>query len=486
MSKINSHYDNANMLYAKKANPSVILAEMNEYLDTKINKTPVGIDAMGTFIIAKCRLRLKQYKEAEELFKTCLSIDSKNIQARLELGKLYASQDKEEEAEKLFKECLSIDPKNVHARLELGKLYAGQGKEEEAEELFKEYISIDPKTVHARLELGRLYAGQDKEEEAETLFKEHISIDPKDIYARLELGRLYAKQDREEEAKELFKECLSIDPKTVHARLELGRLYAKQDREEEAEALFKECLSIDPKNVHARLELGKLYVSQGKEEEAEALFKECLSIDSKNVHARLELERLYAKQGREAEIDQLFKESLTLDSDDLYAQLVLSDLNDQNNDCQENLITSNYPLLNNDGLVDGLSCEFAYALSFLPPVAVNKIINIVTLLMSKNPIDVTPEKNDLIYYLKFRYENIVVYIRFFIIGKNDNYIASSSPTFILPVAHEFDNGIIDQESLNHGIQIRYSDLTVGKLEEVINNIEKQLAKDSSPKRVLAK
>ena len=418
MSKINSHYDNANMLYAKKANPSVILAEMNEYLDTKINKTPVGIDAMRTFIIAKCRLRLKQYKEAEELFKTCLSIDSKNIQARLELGKLYASQDKEEEAEKLFKECLSIDPKNVHARLELGKLYAGQGKEEEAEELFKEYISIDPKTVHARLELGRLYA--------------------------------------------------------------------KQDREEEAEALFKECLSIDPKNVHARLELGKLYVSQGKEEEAEALFKECLSIDSKNVHARLELERLYAKQGREAEIDQLFKESLTLDSDDLYAQLVLSDLNDQNNDCQENLITSNYPLLNNDGLVDGLSCEFAYALSFLPPVAVNKIINIVTLLMSKNPIDVTPEKNDLIYYLKFRYENIVVYIRFFIIGKNDNYIASSSPTFILPVAHEFDNGIIDQESLNHGIQIRYSDLTVGKLEEVINNIEKQLAKDSSPKRVLAK
>ena len=418
MSKINSHYDNANMLYAKKTNPSVILAEMNEYLDTKINKIPVGIDAMGTFIIAKCRLRLKQYKEAECLFKTCLSIDSKNIQARLELGKLYANQGKEEEAEELFKECLSIDSKNVHARLELGKLYAGQGKEEEAEELFKEYISIDPKTVHARLELGRLYA--------------------------------------------------------------------KQDREEEAETLFKECLSIDSKNVHARLELGKLYASQGKEEEAEALFKECLSIDSKDVHARLELERLYAKQGREAEIDKIFKESLTLDSDDLCAQLVLSDLNDKNNDCQENLITSNYPLLRNDGLVDGLSCEFAYALSFLPPVAVNKIINIVTLLMSKNPIDVTPEKNDLIYYLKFRYENIVVYIRFFIIGKNDNYIASSNPAFILPVAHEFDNGIIDQESLNHGIQIRYSDLTVGKLEEVINNIEKQLAKDSSPKRVLAK
>lgn len=384
MSKINSHYDNANMLYAKKTDPSEILAEMNEYLQTKINKTPVGIDAMGTFIIAKCRLRLKQYKEAESLFKT----------------------------------CLSIDPKNIHARLELGKLYASQGREKEAEELFKECFSIDPKTVHARLELGRLYAGQDKEEEAE----------------------------------KLFKECLSIDPKTVHARLELGKLYAKQDREEEAEELFKECFSID----------------------------------SKNVHARLELERLYTKQGREEEIDQIFKKSLTLDSDDLYAQLVLSDLNDKNNNCQENLITSNYPLLRNDGLVDGLSCEFAYALSFLPPLAVNKIINIVTLLMSKNPIDVTPEKNDLIYYLKFRYENIVVYIRFFIIGKNDNYIASSNPTFILPVAYEFDNGIIDQESLNHGIQIRYSDLTVGKLEEVINHIEKQLAKDSSPKRVLAK
>ena len=457
MSKINSHYDNAKMLYAKKTNPSVILAEMNEYLDTKINKIPIGIDAMGTFIIAKCRLRLKQYKEAECLFKTCLSIDSKNIQARLELGKLYANQGKEEEAEELFKDCLSIDSKNVHARLELGKLYAGQGKEEAAEQLFRECFQIVPKDIYARLELGRLYAKQDREEEAEALFKECLSIDPKNVHARLELGKLYAGQGKEEKAEELFKEYISIDHKTVHARLELGRLYAGQGKEEAAEQLFRECFPIDPKNVHARLELGKLYASQGKEEEAEALFKECLSIDSKNVHARLELERLYAKQGREAEIYKIFK---------------------------ENLITSNYPLLRNDGLVDGLSCEFAYALSFLPTVA--EIIDIVTLLMSKNPIDVTPEKNDLIYYLKFRYENIVVYIRFFIIGKNDNYIASSSPTFILPVAHEFDNGIIDQESLNHGIQIRYSDLTVGKLEEVINNIEKQLAKDSSPKRVLAK
>ena len=156
----------------------------------------MGIDAREIFILAKVELILENKVEAERLFKTIIKLEPKNVQARLELGKLYVSQGKEAEAETLFKEYMAIAPKNVHARLELGKLYVSQGKEKEAEKLFKEYMAIDPKNVHARLELGKLYVSQGKEAEAETLFKECMSINPDDVYARLELGRLYGKQGK--------------------------------------------------------------------------------------------------------------------------------------------------------------------------------------------------------------------------------------------------------------------------------------------------
>ena len=60
----------------------------------------------------------------------------------------------------------------MYARLELGKLYAKQGKEDKAEELFKEIIELDQKNVYARLELGKLYAKQEEKKSIDMLFLE--------------------------------------------------------------------------------------------------------------------------------------------------------------------------------------------------------------------------------------------------------------------------------------------------------------------------
>ena len=170
--------------------------------------------------------------------------------ARLELGKLYAKQGREEESEKLFKERIELDQKGLHPRIELGKLYAKQGREEESEKLFKEYIELDTKGLHPRLELGKLYARQGREEEAEELFKEVIELDSKGLHARLELGKLYEKQGKEEEAEELFNEVIEIDSKNAYARLELRKIYRKQKEKKSIDMLFLEKKGENKKLQH--------------------------------------------------------------------------------------------------------------------------------------------------------------------------------------------------------------------------------------------
>lgn len=144
-----SNYYRAMDEYKSKRYKGVI-EKINLYLqEDKRN----GIDAKGLFVLAKSYNILKMKKESMKIFDIVLRLDPKNVHARLELGKLYASQGKEAEAEELFKEYMELDPKNVHATLELKKLYIKQGREEETDKI-------------------AVYASQD--EELEELFKKSI------------------------------------------------------------------------------------------------------------------------------------------------------------------------------------------------------------------------------------------------------------------------------------------------------------------------
>ena len=229
-----SHYNIAMDEY-RQSNYRNVIKELNIYLrENKKN----GIDAKGLFVFAKAYDKLKMKEESIKIYKIILKLDPNNVHARLELGKLYASQGKDKEAEKLFQECMQLDSNNVHARLELGKLYASQGKDKEAEKLFQECMQLDSNNVHARLELGKLYASQGKDKEAEKLFQECMQLDSNNVHARLELGKLYASQGKDKEAEKLFQECMQLDSNNVHARLELGKLYADQGKTELSKEMY--------------------------------------------------------------------------------------------------------------------------------------------------------------------------------------------------------------------------------------------------------
>ena len=387
--KQDSKYYTAQTLYKEGQHPSKVKYAIEQYLKERVNGIPVGIDAKLIFILAKVNLRLKDEKEAEKLFKICIKLDKNNIRARLELGKLYVKQGKEAEAEKLFKKRMQLDPNNVHARLELGKLYAKQGKEAEAEKLFKECIELDSNDVHVMIELGKLYAKQGKDAEAEELFQEVIQIDSKNLYARLELGMLYGKQGKEAEAEKLFKEYMELDSKNMHARVELGKLYVKQGKEAEAEKLFQECIELDPKNVHARLELGLLYKKQGRLEEALKMLNECGELEPDNEGVKKILDEVKGMHDeQETEVKRLVEK--------YFSQIPAKELQEAKK-------------------------KFEY-------------------FRKMKPRSIHIEKNELMWYLRFKYEHYSLMERFFRVGEDEKGVAMNSATLVVPNDVEIKDG----------------------------------------------
>lgn len=150
------------------------------------------------------KLRIEEYKKAEQQFKKCIDKNDKDLYAILELGKVYLKQKEMEKAYNEFKRYIEIDKDTSSmGRLWLGKLYIRIGKYKKAEEELKRGIELEKEnyTQYSRLELGRLYVREGRYEEAEIRFRECLEFNEKDVYAKEALRKLLDLCEEKEEKK---------------------------------------------------------------------------------------------------------------------------------------------------------------------------------------------------------------------------------------------------------------------------------------------
>jgi tetratricopeptide (TPR) repeat protein len=89
-------------------------------------------------------------------------------------------QARQEEVEAQLKKCATLDPKFPDAHLQLGILYASQDKYPEAIEQYRQTIALDPESAAAHYKLGQALARTGHHEQAEQEFKlyEHLHQQP--------------------------------------------------------------------------------------------------------------------------------------------------------------------------------------------------------------------------------------------------------------------------------------------------------------------
>lgn len=150
------------------------------------------------------KLRIEEYKKAEQQLKKCIDKNDKDLYAILELGKVYLKQKEMEKAYNEFKRYIEIDKDTSSmGRLWLGKLYIRIGKYKKAEEELKRGIELEKGnyTQYSRLELGRLYVREGRYEEAEIRFRECLEFNEKDVYAKEALSELLDPCEQKEKKK---------------------------------------------------------------------------------------------------------------------------------------------------------------------------------------------------------------------------------------------------------------------------------------------
>lgn len=174
-------------------------------------------------------------------------------------------------------------------QLQLGKIYAVQNRFDAAEEQFRGVIALEPDNIEAkrRLALALQHSGQ-AGEEAERLVKEVVAVAPNDLQAWLQLGALFANLDnRYKDAEAAFARALELDPIAPSALHNYGLLKRFQGDLVEAEKYLKKACEEHPNEADYAFSLGSCYLFIEDIKKALMCFERAIELSPKKKPAHV-------------------------------------------------------------------------------------------------------------------------------------------------------------------------------------------------------
>jgi tetratricopeptide (TPR) repeat protein len=164
-------------------------------------------------------------KDAVEIYKILLKLDSDDVESRLSLAELLIQEDLIDQA---------VEELNEAAEFKMQMNFL-----KEAGEILKKARSLSkdhPRTLENMIDLFKL---EKKTKEALKLVNEVLKKDKENLKALYLLGNLCFEENELKKAEEIFKKILSKQPKEVEARVRLGRIHIQKKEYDEALELYQ-------------------------------------------------------------------------------------------------------------------------------------------------------------------------------------------------------------------------------------------------------
>lgn len=161
-------------------------------------------------------------EEAEQLYRSAVASDGRNVDALLGLASVLAQQAQGDAASRLYMRVLELDPRNTYAQAGLLNL-AGRADPRAAEARLKQLIARDP-SAFLYFTLGNLYSEQGQWAAAQSAyFQAHqLAPDNPDYAFNLAVGLEHLSQPKI--ALDYYRRAVSLAHARGHAQFELARV----------------------------------------------------------------------------------------------------------------------------------------------------------------------------------------------------------------------------------------------------------------------
>ena len=239
-----------------------------------------------------------KYAEAEEKYRTVLSIEKDNLRALARLSFCLLYQGREKESQALYEKLVRHGRDKAEIQEALGRYWQIRGDLKKAEHFLKHAAVLEPDNMSLRVRLGQFYVDTGQYSKAHAIFAALSSGNPENTFAKkmlIETSLLAG--DIKSAEKEL--ESISADEKK---ELEFAVLDGKYNllmhNLPQAVSCFQQALEQEPDLVVAHYLLGVTYLSMGHGNLGKNELIKALTLDHTFCDAELALAGFFYKQGK--------------------------------------------------------------------------------------------------------------------------------------------------------------------------------------------
>lgn len=157
------------------------------------------------YLLGQAHIKLKQFDDAERVYRKLLSLDAKDMTALLALQEIYVVRNKLSKAVAVLERIAEID--KLRAReiwQKIAVFLLNLNKTRDAEKYAKMAVDFDPTNAEANARLARVYWQLGKNREAIDAFKKAIHHNQRNFKYYFELSRIYQSEQRRKDELDLM------------------------------------------------------------------------------------------------------------------------------------------------------------------------------------------------------------------------------------------------------------------------------------------
>lgn len=229
--------------------------------------------------------------DAEESFKTAITLKPDFRDAKMELATIYLAKQKYAESEKLLEEVNKAEPAFADAYFYLGVIAREKKDTFKAVALFERLLTFDDKHYNAVMQLGNLYAVK-HDPKALAFFNRAIELNEFSDEAYYAKGLFLQKEGKYKDAEALYETVVRMNPAHIFCRYNLAFIHGQFGNYDKAIGYIQEVMDLAPNHADAYAMRGKINELRNQNGRARIDYQKALEIDSTNVNAKAGLQRV--------------------------------------------------------------------------------------------------------------------------------------------------------------------------------------------------
>jgi tetratricopeptide (TPR) repeat protein len=245
------------------------------------------------------------YIEAERVL---VPLSGQNVDATIELGRLYSDAGRNDEAVKAYRDALALDPRSSTASYELGERLAAAGDLKGAEQALRDALRFDDGNTAARLALGRLYEGPlAQPAQADREYGVALSQGVNDVNALVAIGDAAMQNANPGQAISAYTRATTLAPdnplpqhRLAQAYLQTNRLQAASDAEQQVLAQTGDTANAELRALRAEalVTLGDVARRRADLPQASDYYAQALQLDPNLIAAQIGQGQVAVGQGQ--------------------------------------------------------------------------------------------------------------------------------------------------------------------------------------------